>query len=416
MSQEEEERTHDFREGEKVAQISLVSMVFLTIIKGYTGLVYASVALLADAVNSLSDIFASALVWSGLRLAGKEPTERFPYGYYRGESLASLVVSAMIIFSGIEIIYESVNRFFSPVSLVDGTIPLLAAGISAVTYFILAKYKYKIGTQIGSKSLIADAGHSRVDVYAGVLVFIGIALSVFGLAEAEVIAAVLVALYIIKEGFEIGRDSVLSLMDASPDQEKIDKIKELAQEVPGVLDIHAIRLRRAGPVYFADAHITVIRDTSIEEAHGLSSIIEEKMKEAIPNLESATIHVEPEKLEKIRVAIPVDSEEGMSSKVVGHFGSVPFFAIADLENRDVSKLHFIENPGHDADKKRGVLAIDALVNENVDAVVVGEIGQGPFDMLRGHFITLYRLPSTDIKLEEVFSNLIHNELVKMDHP
>ncbi len=417
MKEHNKQKQHRrFEDGEKVAKISLVCMIFLTVIKGYAGIVYLSVAVLADAINSLSDIFASALVGSGLRLAGKKPDEKFPYGYYRGETLASLVVSGMIVFSGIEIMIESVRRYFEPIQIIDGTIPLIASAISAITYYLLARYKSKVGKRINSRSLIADSKHSTIDVYAGILVFIGVTLSIVGLSTAEVIVAVLIALYIIKEGIEIGRDSVFSLMDASPQPEKVEEIKTIAHKVPGVLDIHSIRLRRSGPVYFLEAHITVIRDITVQKGHTLSEVIEEKIKESIPEIETATLHIEPEKEHRLRIAVPVIDASDESSQVESHFERVLVLAVADLEGGRIRNLHFLENLGDQEDWKKGQHAISLLAEEGVDALVVGSIGQYPFEILRSHFMTLYKLPKSGMNLSEVLSCLISEELDILNRP
>jgi cation diffusion facilitator family transporter len=416
MSEEEEATERRFEEGEIVAKVSIVAMLCLTILKGLVGWYYNSVALWADAVNSFSDIFASALVLSGLHLTGRKPSDRFPYGYYRAENLASFIVSLLVIFSGAEIIWESIGTLIQPMEIVGNILPLAAAAISASTYYALARYKKSVGKRIGSQSLVADSKHSKADVYASLLVFAGIGLSLLGIGIVEVAVALIVGVYVVKEGLELSKESVLTLMDASPYPDKSKEMKQVAEEIPGVLDIHDMRLRQAGPVIFAEAHITVVRNLSIEEAHALSDKIEEELRRVVPDLETVTIHMDPEESHTLRVAVPVEADEGRDSRVLKHFGRIPVFGVADLEDEKIENLHFVHNPGHEADRRRGVKTVDALSQESVDAVVVGDIGRSPFDMLRGRFITIFRLPDGVKDLEAVLDMVAKDELDRMVEP
>lgn len=285
--------TKDFSEGEKVAKISVACMVFLTILKGGVGIAYGSVALIADAINSFSDILASALIWSGLRLAGRGANERFPYGYFRAETLASLVVSIMIVITGLQIISEAIMKLFDPLPLTVSIIPLIAALTSSIIYFGLAKYKKRVGLAIGSHGLVADSTHSMLDVYSGIIVFIGILFSMGGIPIAEILVAAFIGLYILKEGGFLAKDAVLSLMDAIPDEKYREQIERVAEQYPDIEDIHEIKIRRAGPILFAEMHMHVVGEMSVERAHHLTEHIEEDLCKAIEDLEIVSVHVEP---------------------------------------------------------------------------------------------------------------------------
>ena len=416
LNENPKKKVNKFSLGEKVAKVSILSMIALTIIKGLVGFYYGSVALIADAINSFSDIFASALILSGLSLAQRDPNEKFPYGYYRGETLASLLVSIMIIVSGIEIVWESANKILNPIPISEGLLPLIAAATSAVTYYILARYKRSVGLKIGSNGLIADSKHSIVDVYAGVLVFISIIFSVAGLAIVEVGVAVAIGLYIIKEGYILTKDSALSLMDAAPYTENLDEIKEIARKVPGVADVHDIRIRRAGPVCFAEMHVSIASGTSIDQAHQLSHRIESELATILPDLESVTIHIEPTEKTVKKIAIPVDSTDASLCRTVTHFARSPAFCIVKITTGEISDIHCIQNPGSTAEKKRGVLAADALSNEGVNMLVAVDIGRGPYDILTGRLISIYKLPSKPLTVQQVATMCANNELERYEPP
>jgi cation diffusion facilitator family transporter len=402
--------------GANVARISIFAMIVLTISKALVGFLYGAVSLLADAINSFSDIIASTLVWSSLKLASRSPNERFPYGYYRGESLASLFVSLLIIFSGLEIIYETSKSLFSPTQIAEGFIPILTSLFSISTYFLLAKYKKKVGMEIRSRSLITDSEHSIIDVYVGILVFIGIFLSVIGFPLIELGVALILGIYIIFEGLSHLKGSTLSLMDASPYPDRMEEIRKVAMQVPGVDDVHDLKIRRAGLVCFAEMHVSIASGTSVEQAHHVSHRIESELNAILPDLEDVTIHIEPvEKIVK-RIAIPVDSTEASSCRTVSHFARAPAFCIIELTTGEITYIHCIQNPGSTAEKKRGILSADALSDEGVDTLVVVDIGRGPYDILTGRLISIFKLPPEPLTVQQVATMCANNELERHEPP
>ena len=397
--------------GEKVEKISALLMVFLAILKGGIGLLSGSVALIADAVNSLADIFASIMVWSGLRLAGRNPNERFPYGYYRGETLASFVVAIMIIIAGAGIAWQSAQGITDPTPIIGTFLPIAAALTSAIIYFILSKYKLKVGNEIGSPSLIADSKHSMLDVYAGVLVLAGVVFSISGYPIIDIFVALLLAAYIMKEGLVLMRDSGLSLMDASPIPERHEEIRRVAEGVHGVVEVHDIKVRVAGSVYFCEMHATMSKEMPVDHAHALTDEMEALLKQLIPELESVIIHIEPAKKDILRVAVPVSEYKGISSGVNQHFAKAPHFCVVEIAEETVMTVESVENPGFTADKKRGLLAVESLIaGKGIDAVVAADIGRGAFSVFRSELIAVHELPAGIRDVESVIELFIQGEL------
>jgi cation diffusion facilitator family transporter len=400
--------------GEKVEKISALLMVFLAIMKGGIGLLSGSVALMADAVNSLADIFASIMVWSGLRLAGRDPNERFPYGYYRGETLASFVVAIMIIIAGAGIAWQSAQSITDPTPIVGMFLPIAAALSSAIVYFILSKYKLRVGNEIGSPSLIADSKHSMLDVYAGVLVLAGVVFSIIGYPIIDIFVALLLAAYIMKEGVVLMRESGLSLMDASPIPERHEEIRSVAEGVHGVVDVHDIKVRVAGSVYFCEMHATMSKEMPLDQAHALTDEMEALLKQLIPELESVMIHMEPEKKELLRVAVPISEYKGISSGVSQHFAKAAYFCIVEIVEKTVMTIESIENPGSTADKKRGLLAVESLVaGKGIDAVIATDIGRGAFSVLRSELVAVHELPAGSWNVESIIELFIQGELKRI---
>lgn len=320
-----------FEKGEAAAKVSIASVAFLTVMKGLVALFSGSVALLADAFNSFSDILASAMVWLGMRLMRRQPSERFPYGYFRAETLASLAVSIMITASGLEIMWESVRHLHSPEATSYPLLALAAAAASAVVLFFLARYKRGVGMEIGSRSLVGDSEHSMVDVYSSLLVFVGVLVSLYSHPFVEAAVALLVGAYVIKTGLWFAKDAVLVLMDASLSPEKADAVKKIAAEVAGVERVHDIRLRRSGPVVFGEMHVEVKEKMPVEKAHEIADEIEGRVKEAVNDIESLTVHLEPAKKAVLRIAVPTGVDRGLRSAVEPHFGRASLFYLVDVE-------------------------------------------------------------------------------------
>lgn len=244
-----------FRKGEKAAKLSAIVLLALGTLKGIVALVSGSVALLAGAIDSFSDVFSSIAVWAGLRIAKKKPTERFPYGYYKAETLASLVVSLIIVASSILIMIQSYQKFFEVNVLSFSDLALAVAALSAVIYFVLAKYKERIGRQVGSQALISEGLHSMIDVYTSVLIFIGVFLASFGYQFVEALIGFAISVYVLMRGLWFGKDAVLVLMDVSPSPHRVKEMKKIAESVHGVKGSHDIRLRKSGPVLFGEIHV-----------------------------------------------------------------------------------------------------------------------------------------------------------------
>lgn len=168
----------DFKKGEKAAIYSSLINLLLAIIKAIIGFLSGSITLIADSIHSFSDIAASAYV--GLKLSGRDTDEKFPYGYYKVESFASLIISILIIIMGIEIALESYKAFLNPNIIQIPLISLTVAALSVFISFLLARYKDKIGKEIGSQALINDGKHSFIDIFSSLIVFIGISSSFLG--------------------------------------------------------------------------------------------------------------------------------------------------------------------------------------------------------------------------------------------
>jgi len=356
----------------KAALVSIVVTAFLAVIKYFVGILSGSIALVADAIHSLTDVISSIGVFIGLKISSRKPTEAFPYGFYKAENIASLFLAIAIFYAGYEIILTSVEKF-EEVILTDVPIAISAALTSLVFTLLLSSYKLKVGRETKSPSLVADGKHTRTDVYASAVVLIGILGNYLGFYSLDQIAGILVAGFIFKSGYEILKDSTKVLLDASIDYESLHRIREVASEAHGVRKIHSLKARGSGKFIFVELEIeTNLRD--LERAHHLSDKIEEKIKSEMKNVDRVIVHVEPEEKEFIRYAVPCTENNALRSKVSKRFGEAEYFCIFDIktQDKDLTDMKFIKNPFIGLEKRKGLKVAELLVTNRIDKLVTKE--------------------------------------------
>ena len=409
------EKRIPLRKGEEAARLSTIILLALGILKGITSIASGSVALLAGTIDSFSDVFSSIAVWAGLNIARRKPTERFPYGYYKAETFALLTVSLIIVASSVLIMFESFQKFFEVYVISFSDLALAVSALSAVIYYLLAKYKTRIGRQIGSQALISEGLHSKVDVYASVLVFVGVFLAVLGYPVGEAVIGFMIGLYVLIRGLWFGKDAVLVLMDVSPSPQRVKEMREIAESVHGVKGTHEIRLRKSGPVFFGEMHVELQEGLSLERAHVILEEVEARIKEHFKDLELVTVHVGLAHRKKTRIAIPIVEDKGLESSVSLHFGSAPYFAFIDVEEGQIVGSYVKENEGAKLSHKKGIQAAHLLVEENVDVVLAGGIGEGPFHILGDNLIQIYSI-SKSMEIREAVNLLNKTLLQRMTSP
>ncbi len=367
----------DFKKGEKAAKYSSLINLLLAIIKGIVGFLSGSIVLIADSIHSFSDIIASLAVYIGLKLSSRKPDEMFPYGYYKIETLTSLIISILIIFTGIEIALESYNAFLNPGVISIPLISLSVAALSAVVSFLLARYKERVGREIGSQALINDGKHSFIDIFSSIIVFVGILSSYLGYLRIQGITGIFVSFLIVYVGLRLAKDDVLVLLDAGMSPERTNEIKSIALSIEGVEGVHDIKMRRSGPFIFAELHLETKKELQVNKAYELSSTVKKLLKEKIKNLDNVIVQLEPYKNEKLRVAVPIETKDGLNSELSNHFARAPFILIADVFENKIIDFEIMDNPGANFERKKGIKTAEFLGSEKVDILVNPEVKGRP---------------------------------------
>ena len=279
---------------EKVAIIAIFANIILAGGKIIVGIIANSSAVLAEGIHSFMDVFSSAISFIGIKISKKPSDKKHPYGHYKFEVFSGLLITFILFGTGAWIIYEAYQKFLDP-SLIK--IPVLAFGVmifSAVVNEIMARLKIHFGKKENSISLLSDGVHSRVDVYASLVVFIGLFLTKYWI-YADSFLALLIGIYIVKESFSLGREAVDSLLDVSAGEEIEEKIKSISKAQN--IEMSSLKTQKKGSAITANLDIKLSSDLSVEEATKISNNLREKLINEIESLQYVVIQIKSHEME-----------------------------------------------------------------------------------------------------------------------
>ena len=401
--------------GRRVAAMATAVTLLLVALKGVVGSAAHSPALVADAVHSGGDALAIFASWVGLKLASRPPTKRFPFGLYRAETLACLLVAAIIAVTGVQLLVESVSALTTRQGVPHHSLAVLAVALtSAAVSFGLFVWEKRAGRRLNSQSLLANADESRADILTSLVVFLGTGATYLGVPAVEFVVSALVSVLIIWLGLKHGRLAVYALLDASLDPALERRAIEIAKRVPGVMDVEQIRLRQAGPFCFGIAHIQLHKSVDLARGHEVAHQVVHAVKTEMPQIETLTVHIEPFHPEVRVVMVPV-SEPNIDAAISGHFARARFFIFATVSSRGVESVEHTANPARTVPARAALATVkEALKDHHVDAVLTREIGQIAFHTLRDHYVEIFAAPSGSAK--SALERLAQNDLPRVVHP
>jgi len=403
------------KEGEKTAGISTVVIFLLALAEALVGFLSGSLILVTDALHNAADSTASFASWFGLKISQRKPTEKFPYGYYKAESLATFFVSIFILYAAYELLIEGYSKLFT---LSELTMPLQALGISLVTLvvsFFLARYMKKVGNNINSQSLIANSQERATHVLASAIIFVAILLTFYKVPYVEGVITIFFSLVVLKVGIFTAKDSVFALMDVNPSKEIEEQIKRIIKKIPGVESFEDLKLRSSGPFIFGDVKVKTKKFLSVNRAHEISDTIESKIKKQISQIESFNIHIEPSKKKKQKLVIPVDNENGLKSKLSYHFARANYFIFVELDGKKIKSHYFKENKYKKKKVRAGLFFIqNVILNERVDLVITRQIGAISFHTLRDYLIDVYLAKKDTV--EKNIDDFVNDRLKRLKRP
>lgn len=279
----------------KTTYFSIVGNTCLAVIKGLAGFFGNSYALIADAIESTTDIFASFLVLFGLQYANRPADKNHPYGHGRAEPLITFLVVGFLITSATIIAYESIRNIGTPHELPKvWTLFILAPLIiwKEISYRLVMK-KAK---DTNSSSLKADAWHHRSDAITSIAALIGISIALYfgkGYETADDWAALFASGFILYNSYKIFRPALGEIMDEHLYDDLVAEIRKISLTVNGIEATEKCFIRKAGMKYHVDLHATVNADMTVKQGHEIAHNLKDTLQNDIPQLGQVLIHIEP---------------------------------------------------------------------------------------------------------------------------
>lgn len=276
----------------KTARLSIISNSLLIIMKVVVGILSGSVSIISEAIHSSMDLVAALIAFFSVRVSDNPPDSKHPYGHGKVENVSGVIEAVLIFVAAALIIAEAVKKLLGEdIALEKLWIGSLVMAVSAVINILVSRRLYKVARETKSVALEADALHLKTDVYTSAGVAVGLILILItGIKWLDPVIAILVALFIIKESYELLKRAFWPLLDSAWDSDEVNDLEKKLNDM-GV-NYHNLRTRKAGNYRFIDIHVEIPESESVGEAHKYCDEIEDELMASFENL-NATIHIEP---------------------------------------------------------------------------------------------------------------------------
>lgn len=284
-----------YQAGRRVTLIAAGINLFLAVIKFAGGVFAHSQALIADAIDSTSDLFSDMAVLYGARQGSRAPDTKHPYGHGRVETLVSVFLGTVLLATAAGISLRAAQRLL-------GDAPLSAPEPAALAVAVIAialkewiyRYTLRVGRETRSRMLEANAWHQRTDSISSLVVLLGVGGSLLGMPYLDPVAAIGVSVLIARVGWELLWQSVSELTDASLSRERVAAIRKAIRGIEGVRDLHLLRTRQAGPDALVDVHVQVNPHISVSEGHRIAEHIRERLIQDLDEVSDVLVHIDTE--------------------------------------------------------------------------------------------------------------------------
>ena len=275
---------------------TIIVNVLLSAFKLFAGIFANSAAMIADAMHSITDLISTLVVMVGIKAASKAPDKGHPYGHERFESVATLILAALITSVGVLIGWSGIDSIISGdfrYLEIPGMLALIAAVVSLVVKEGMFWYVRAAAKKTNSDALMADAWHSRADGLSSIGSFIGIGGAMLGFPIFDSLAAIVISLFILKTAFSIARDALGRMTDSSCDDETVEKIRQTVLSHDQVKKIDLLRTRKFGSRVYVDLEISVDAEMSLRAAHDVAENVHSAIEERHAQVKHCMVHVNP---------------------------------------------------------------------------------------------------------------------------
>jgi cation diffusion facilitator family transporter len=284
--------------GMRSTLIGISVNILLAVVKGAAGLLGNSYALIADAVESATDIASSLIIWISLKISAVPPDADHPYGHGKAQPMAAVIVSLTLIGAALAIAVQSIRGILVPkVSPVPYTLVILVVVVAVKEW--LYRFVFRVGQDIDSTAVKSDAWHHRSDAITSAAAFVGISIAVIGgpeYASADAWAALFASAIILFNAYRILRPAANELMDAAPPPEMEIAVRRAANGVPGVVALEKCFIRKMGFAYYVDLHVTVDGGIPVRQGHDIASRVRDAIRASNSAVAEVLVHIEPSDL------------------------------------------------------------------------------------------------------------------------
>ena len=283
------------RRGLKTTLMGIVANATLAVAKGVAGYLGNSYALIADAIESASDVVSSGIVWLGLKVAARPPDEDHPYGHGKAEPLAALTVSLALLGAAATIAIQSVEEIVTP-HHAPAPFTLVVLVLVVVTKETLFRLVFRVGREVDSTAVKTDAWHHRSDAITSATAFVGISVALLGgegYESADDWAALAASCIITYNAARLLRTTLYELTDASPSEDLKRQVRDVAGTCPGVLALDKCFVRKMGLAYFVDLDVIVDGGIAVRDGHRIAHGVQEALRRSNPRISRVYVHIEP---------------------------------------------------------------------------------------------------------------------------
>ncbi len=396
------------KEGQRVAETAIWLEGVLVGAKIIIGLLSQSLVLISDAVHSASDLLSVITSWFGLKIAQKKPDERFSYGYYKAESLGTLIISFLFLFAFWEMFTHGYAKLFS-FSLIK--IPLLALAISltdALVLFFFGTYEIKIGKQVNAQSLIAMGKENKTHIFSSMAVFIGTLAAYYNVPYVEGLITIIISFLILRIGLTTAKNSAFALMDVSPGKKIEQGVVKAIESVAGIEEFYDLRLRQSGPFVLGETKIGIRKSIDVEKAHEIADRVENEVKKNVFQIESFMVHVEPFKNDWRHLVFPVSEKQELNSKISDNFSRALYFLFVNFKKDKLKGFYFLKNPYKGKKVKTGLAVAKLVIKQKSDILITKEIGEITYFALKDNMFDIFQ--SKDIIVKKAINNFLGGNL------
>jgi cation diffusion facilitator family transporter len=329
---------HDrYWHAKKVTLIGAISNALLGVLKLIGGFLFHSHALVADGIHSFSDLITDVMVLFASKYGSIDADDTHPYGHQRIETAATFLLSLILIIAGISIAWDSIHELIDTTYTMPKWLALPVICISILSNELLFYYTLHVGKRINSKLIIANAWHHRSDAASSLVVFLGVIGSLAGFVYLDTLAAIIVALMIIKMGWSYGWNSIKELVDTAVDPELLTQIEQIIQQVDGVQKIHQLRSRFMGQDVLVDVHILVSPKISVSEGHYIAQHVHQALIQHVDSIKDVIVHVDPEDDELCSPSLHLPSRKVLYEQALNelhiHFPHILFWNLHYLDGK-----------------------------------------------------------------------------------